>query len=86
MTMNDWRSCFPISWMVQMLGWFRADAARLAPEAFKRLLVPRQFIGQKLQGNEPAKLGVLGFVDHAHAAAAQLLNDAVMRDGLANKL
>ena len=28
MTMNGWPSCFPISWMVQILGWFRAEAAR----------------------------------------------------------
>ena len=27
---------------------------------------------------------VLGFVDHTHPAAAQLLDDAVVRDGLAN--
>ena len=30
------------------------------------------------------ELGVLGLVDHTHAAAAELFEDAVMRDGLAN--
>ena len=32
MTMNDCPSYFPISWIVQILGWFRAEAARLRGE------------------------------------------------------
>jgi hypothetical protein len=36
-----------------------------------------------LQGDEPAELDVLGFIYNAHATAAQLLNDAVVGDGLA---
>jgi hypothetical protein len=27
MTMNDRPSCSPMSWIVQMLAWFSADAA-----------------------------------------------------------
>jgi hypothetical protein len=42
--------------------------------------------GQELQGDRATKLGVLSLVDHAHPAAAQLLDDAVMRDGLPYKL
>ena len=39
---------------------------------------------QKLQGHETAQLQVFGLVDNAHAAAAELFNNAVMRDGLAD--
>ena len=39
---------------------------------------------QEFQGDEAAKLCVLGFVDHTHAAAAEFLDDAVVRDGLAD--
>jgi hypothetical protein len=42
------------------------------------------FVGQELESYEPAELYVLGFVDHTHAAAAQFLDDAVVRDGLAD--
>ena len=41
-------------------------------------------MGQKLQGDEAAKLGVLGFIDHTHSTAADLFDDAIMRDGLPN--
>ena len=39
---------------------------------------------QKLQRDEPLKGDVLSLVDHAHIAAAQLLDDAAVRDGLAD--
>jgi hypothetical protein len=57
----------------------------LAPEAFERLRVSRQFIGQEFQGDEAFKLGVLGFVDDAHPPAAEFLDDAVVRNGLADQ-
>jgi len=38
---------------------------------------------EKLQGGEAAELGVLGLVDRAHPAATELLEDVVMRNGLA---
>jgi hypothetical protein len=37
-------------------------------------------IRQKLQGDKSVKTDVLGLVDNAHATAAQLLDDAVVRD------
>ncbi len=43
-----------------------------------------QCLGQELQGDQAAQLGVLGFIHHAHAAAAELLQNPVMRDGGAN--
>src|SRR5580698_5026887 len=41
-------------------------------------------VGQELEGNKPSQLYVLGLVDHAHTAAAEFLDDAVVRDGLAD--
>ena len=41
-------------------------------------------IGQKLEGNKPAELHILCLVNHTHAPAAELLSDAVVRDGLAD--
>src|ERR1700719_3056425 len=41
-------------------------------------------IGQEFESHHPAQLDVLGLVDHTHPATAQLLNDAVVRDGLAD--
>ena len=55
-----------------------------ASEPFQRLVVFRKFLRQELQRNEAAQLGVLGLIDHTHAAATELLNDAIVRDGLAD--
>ena len=63
----------------------RGSGPRLALETAKRLRVVSNFIGQKLQGHEPVQAGVLGFINHAHSAPAELLNDAVVGDGLADK-
>ena len=71
--------------MVQMLGWFSAERLGFALEARQRLRVLGDIIGQELQGDEAIELGVFGLVDHTHAAAAELLDDAVVRDGLADE-
>src|SRR5215813_2337198 len=42
----------------------------------------RDVLRQELQGDETSKIEVLGLVHHTHPAAAELLDDAVMRDGL----
>jgi hypothetical protein len=55
-----------------------------APKAFERLLVLGHAFGQELQSHETVKGRVLGLVNHTHSAAAQLLDDAVVRDGLAD--
>src|SRR5206468_7421070 len=57
---------------------------RLATEAFEDLRVLGDFIRQKFQRRKATEHGVLGLVDHPHPAAAQLLDNAVMRDGLPN--
>ena len=67
--------------MVQMLGWFRPR--RPAPPA-GNAPAPAVvgLIGQELQRDKAVQASIFGFVNHAHAAAAQLLEDAVVRDGL----
>jgi len=46
-------------------------------------VVPDETFGQELECHESMELGVLGLVDDADTAAAQFLNDPVMRDALA---
>jgi hypothetical protein len=41
-------------------------------------------VGKKFQGNLAAKPHVLGFVDDAHASAAEFFKDGVMGDGAAD--
>jgi hypothetical protein len=41
-------------------------------------------VGQELKGDEATEFYVLSFVDHTHPPAAQPLDDAVVRDGLAD--
>ena len=53
-----------------------------ALETGEGLRVTGNFLGQKLEGNKTVQPGVLGLVDHAHTAAAQLLDNAVVRNGL----
>ena len=56
----------------------------LAPEALQSLRVLRDLVGKELEGDKATERGVLGLVNHAHPAAAELLDDAVVRDGLAD--
>src|SRR5262249_17496817 len=51
---------------------------------FESFRVLGQVFRQELEGHQPAKLDVFGFVHYAHAAAPQLFQDVVVRDGLAN--
>src|ERR1700687_5600449 len=39
-------------------------------------------VGQELEGHKATEFDILSLVDHTHPSAAQLLDDAVMRDGL----
>jgi hypothetical protein len=58
-------------------------SASLAAKTCERLWVFGHIFGKKLQSDEAAEVRVLGLVDHTHAAATQLLQDAVVRNGLA---
>ena len=57
-----------------------------ALEAAQSLRVLRYIIGQEFESDEATEVGILGFVDHTHPAAAELLDDAVVRDGLPHGL
>ena len=56
----------------------------LALETVQGQRITRNLIGQELQGNKAVQARVLSLIDHSHAAAAQLLDNAVVRDSLAN--
>ncbi len=57
---------------------------RLALKAGQCLGVSGDFIWQELEGDEAMQPGVLSLVHYTHPAAAQLLDNAVMRNGLAD--
>jgi hypothetical protein len=54
----------------------------LAFESFQRMGVVGYLLGQKLESHEATQPRVLSLVDHTHATAAKLLENAVVRDGL----
>ena len=51
----------------------RRGGARFPAKTLQRLRILRDFIRQKFERDEAAKVGIFGLVDHAHATAAQLL-------------
>ena len=52
----------------------------LAAETFERLRIVSYVVGQEFQGDKAAEAGVFRFIYDAHSAAAELLDDAVMRN------
>ena len=56
----------------------------LASEAGQGLRVLGNFVRQELQSHKAAEFSVLGLVHHTHPTTAELLDDAVVRDGLAD--
>ena len=58
--------------------------ARLALEALEGLGFPGEALGQELERHRAAEPGVLGLVDDAHPAAAELLDHAVVGERLAD--
>jgi len=61
----------------------RGRSLRFPLEAGQSLGVSGNFIRQELESNEAVQPRVLSLVDDTHTSAAQLLDDAVVRDGLA---
>ena len=51
----------------------------LAPEPAQGLLIFGDIVRQKFEGDKAPQPCVLGLVDHTHATAAKLLDNAVMR-------
>src|SRR6202034_20464 len=62
----------------------RGGSAGFASEAFQRLRVVGNIIRQEFQSDKTAEFEILGLINHNHPTAAELLDDAVVRDGLAS--
>jgi hypothetical protein len=54
----------------------------LALEAAECLRVFGYVVGQELESHKTTEFDILSLVDDAHAATTELLDDAVVRDGL----
>ena len=61
------------------------SGAGFAAKAFEGLWVARDIIGQELEGDEAAELGVFSFQDDTHASATELFDDAVVRERAADE-
>ena len=57
----------------------RRSRASFAPETFERDGIFRDIIRKELQRNRTAEIHILGFVNDAHAAAAEFLENPVVR-------
>ena len=62
----------------------RGGGTGFPPEAIQGLRILRNVVRKEFQSDEAPEVDVLGFVNNTHPAAAQLLDDVVVRDGLAN--
>src|ERR1700679_2627167 len=56
----------------------RGGCLRFTLESAQGLLVAGNFVGKKFQRDEAPQAGVFGFVNDAHASAAETFDDAVM--------
>ena len=61
----------------------RRSGTGLAAETFERVRIAGNVSRKEFQGDKSAQADVFGLVDYAHASAAEFLDDAVVRDGLA---
>ena len=50
----------------------------------ERLGIASDFVGKEFQSDEAVQAGVLSLVNHAHAAATELFDDAIVGNGLAD--
>src|SRR5215467_12243940 len=55
------------------------------PKAFQSLPLVGKMFRKELQRNKPAQVSVFGLENHTHSATAEFLENAVMRDGLADE-
>jgi hypothetical protein len=62
-----------------------APSFGLALKAAEGLRVFGYVIREELESNKAAKLHILSFVDNTHAAATEPLDNAVVRDDLADQ-
>src|SRR5260370_6414973 len=64
----------------------RGSSLGFSLEASQRLGVFGYFLGQELQRDKSVEGYVFRLVDDTHTAATEFLDDAVVRDGLADEL
>ncbi len=62
----------------------RGSGLGLALKTSQGLRVTGDLVRQEFQGHKTVQPGVFGLVNDAHAAATELLDNAVVRDGLAD--
>ena len=62
----------------------RGSGTCFAAEALQRLRVLVEFFREKFERHTAAKLEIFGGVEHTHAAAPELFQNAVMRESLAD--
>jgi hypothetical protein len=62
----------------------RGRRARLSTKTFQSLWNLGQVVRKKFKSDKPAEGGILGLVDNTHTTAAQLFDDSVVRDSLAD--
>ena len=63
----------------------RRSGSRLPPEALQGLRARQQIIRQELQRDVAFEAQVLRLVHHTHPASPELLQDVVVRNGLADQ-
>jgi hypothetical protein len=64
----------------------RGRSLSFALKAGERLWVARNVIGKKLEGDEAMQPRVFRFIDDTHPTTAELLDDAIVGDGLADHI
>src|SRR5215475_399881 len=62
----------------------RRGGTRLAPEALEGMRIILDVGRQKLERDEASEFGVSGFVDDAHPAATEFLDDPIVRNDAAD--
>src|SRR5437016_1375541 len=62
------------------------SGTRLTAKAFQCLRVTGEFFRQKLQSHKAAEPSVFGLIHDPHSATTEFLDDAVVRNGLADEL
>jgi len=71
--------------MMAMFGVIqRGQQLRLAFKARQPFRVAAEYIGEDFNGDLPVQVRVLGAIDFAHAATAELVHDLEMRNSLAD--
>ena len=58
----------------------RGGSPSFPAESFERLRILGDIAGEEFQRNEATEVRILSFVDHAHSAATEFLDDAIVRN------